>query len=71
MLPDELSEIQIMHILLRLQYTDPVLFTRTVSVLKMSSDERSKIADNFFMIAPDRYFILLDEMSVEDEVVGR
>jgi hypothetical protein len=61
MLPEDLTDIEIMHVLLRLQHVDPGLFSRSTNILLMDRDERSKIVDRLFVIAPDRYFILLNE----------
>jgi len=63
-MPEDLSEIEIIHILLRLQYIDQELFTRTVNILMMPAEERKKIVERLFIIAPDRYFILANDFVV-------
>lgn len=61
MLPEDLTDIEIIHVLLRLQHVDPGLFSRSANILMMDREERSKIVERLFIIAPDRYFILLNE----------
>jgi hypothetical protein len=71
MMPEDLTRIDILHMLLRLKRVDPDLFSECVNVLSMTDIDQFDIIANLFVTAPHTYYTLYDEQHPEKEIPDR
>ena len=70
-MPENLTRIDVLHMLLRLRRVDPNLFAECVHVLSMTDDDQFDIIANLFVTAPHIYYALYDEQHPEKEIPDR